>query len=354
MPPKKKKKKKRENGVVEKQKQEKEEEAPNDPEEERRKARKRLAKEIWEQKRLEAPDYAHYSGGESSEEDSEEEAEEEDQDESDHDGEEGEEAFIDVEIELLTPREEHKLNLKSYLKSYLDEKDFNVSQLVDAIVKQDNVGSVVASRVSQKEEEDPLGVMSVMDLNSDLKCMDEIRRFIFTKAPELEEVIEDLTEVPTGLIISERLVNVPQEIGEPLLKQLFHEIKWAVKDEKKKEFEFEQYVIISRCYLERFMPDGKKKRESKKKRKPRQKEEEEEEIEELIFPNLEDEIFYKNAAWSFAWQPGNTGNRVDTISNNPKDSTPVRLCIKVDRDSIPYVIKEIEELFEELKRQESK
>ena len=67
---------------------------------------------------------------------------------------------------------------------------------------------------------------------------------------EAKLVRDALNANKTGLILSERLVNVPQDVGGPLVKQLFDEIKWAVKDEKKKEFDFDQYILVSRCFAQ--------------------------------------------------------------------------------------------------------
>ena len=52
------------------------------------------------------------NSGEDSESNEEEEDDEEDEDESDVDGEDDDDTFIDVEIEFVTPKEEHFLNLK--------------------------------------------------------------------------------------------------------------------------------------------------------------------------------------------------------------------------------------------------
>ena len=45
------------------------------------------------------------------------------------------------------------------------------------------------------------------------------------------------------------------------------------------------------------MAGGGKKNNNKKRKKKK-----EEEVTELVFPNLEDEIFYEESLWSFMWE----------------------------------------------------
>jgi len=286
------------------------------------------------------------NSGEDSESNEEEEDDEEDEDESDVDGEDDDDTFIEVEIEFVTPKEEHFLNLKSYLTAYCDGSQYNVSELVDMILKQDDVGSVIASRVSAEEEEDPLGLMTVISLDKakEFKCLQEIKAHIVKKAPKEEaKLVRDaLNAKKTGLILSERLVNVPQDIGGPLVKQLFDEIKWAVKDEKKKEFDFDQYVLVSRCFLDTFTPPpsvaggGGKKNNNKK----RKKGEKEEEVTELVFPNLEDEIFYEESQWSFMWEAGGEDKPQEF-----EDSKPMRMCMLIDAKDVGTICEDVQEMF---------
>ena len=282
---------------------------------------------------------------EDDEEDEDEEDEDEDEDEEDVDGEDDDDDFINVEIEFVTPREEHFTNLKSYLTSYCDGTQFEVSQLVDLVLKQDNVGSVIASRVKEDEDEDPLGILTVMSLNKakEFKCLEEMKQHIIKKAPkeEAKTVKDALNAKNTGLIISERLVNVPQDVGLPLVKQLFDEIKWAVKDEKKNEFAFDQYILVSRCYVDTFTPAVaassaaamNNKNNNKRKKK-------EEEVTELVFPNLEDEIFYEHSQWSFIWEAGG-----DDKPQEFSESKAMRMCMLIDANDIGKVRKGVDELF---------
>ena len=51
-----------------------------------------------------------------------------------------------------------------------------------------------------------------------------------------------------GLILTERLVNVPPEVVPPMYNLLFEEIAWALED--KEPYTFSHYLIVSKTYTE--------------------------------------------------------------------------------------------------------
>ena len=52
-------------------------------------------------------------------------------------------------------------------------------------------------------------------------------------AAKIESVLEEEAS-NTALLVSERLINIPEELAPPLYKGLFEEIMWATEDEVKK------------------------------------------------------------------------------------------------------------------------
>jgi protein BCP1 len=51
-----------------------------------------------------------------------------------------------------------------------------------------------------------------------------------------------------GLVLTERLVNIPSEVVPPMYKMLLEEMTWAV--EEKEPYTFSHYLILSKTYLE--------------------------------------------------------------------------------------------------------
>jgi protein BCP1 len=69
--------------------------------------------------------------------------------------------------------------------------------------------------------------------------------------PALKPVIEltqNSTESVVGLILTEKLVNIPAEVVPPMYKMLLEEIAWAL--EEKEPYKFTHYLIISKTYRE--------------------------------------------------------------------------------------------------------
>ena len=51
-----------------------------------------------------------------------------------------------------------------------------------------------------------------------------------------------------GLILTERLINMPSEVTPPIYKMLLEEIQWAV--EEKEPYTFTHFLILSKTYQE--------------------------------------------------------------------------------------------------------
>lgn len=71
---------------------------------------------------------------------------------------------------------------------------------------------------------------------------------------------------PIGLVLTERLINMPSEIVPPMYNMLLEEIAWAIQD--KEPYTFTHYLIVSKNYeeieskldLEESRPQKKKKK----------------------------------------------------------------------------------------------
>lgn len=87
--------------------------------------------------------------------------------------------------------------------------------------------------------------------------------------PSLASLATLLSRTPTppvGLILTERLINMPSEVIPPMYTMLLEEIAWAIED--KEPYNFSHYLIVSKNYeeveskldLEEERPQKKKKR----------------------------------------------------------------------------------------------
>ena len=109
--------------------------------------------------------------------------------------------------------------------------------------------------------------------------------------PTLTSVLNSKTAV-VGLVLTERLVNVPSEVAPPMYKMLLEEIRWAV--EEKEPYAFTHFLIMSKTYQElNSIVDEED--DSTRKHKKRKKTKRNGSLETFYF-HPEDEILHNHAA----------------------------------------------------------
>jgi len=207
---------------------------------------------------------------------------------------------VQVEFEHYDPQESDFHALRHFVTRYLDGEPYDSSGLVDLIIKQNTVGTVL----KVADEPDPFGFISVLNLDryKNEPCIGQITRFLNKKCvsslkPKLREI---LCAKGTGLVISERIVNLPPSLASPLHEALFDEVCWAIEDEKTAElrqsFEFKHFVIVTQFLRERrgvAETDVASLRPKKKRSKVVDA--------EPIYLKLEDEVWSANCSFEFSF-----------------------------------------------------
>jgi len=69
-----------------------------------------------------------------------------------------------------------------------------------------------------------------------------------TNLSPLKGLLDRNSKAQVGLILTERLINVPPQVVPPMYKMLLEEISWAI--EEKEPYEFSYYLIFSKTYTE--------------------------------------------------------------------------------------------------------
>eukprot|EP00897_Mesotaenium_endlicherianum_P009634 jgi/Mesen1/869/ME000114S10947 len=152
----------------------------------------------------------------------------------DNDGRKGKQV-INVDFEFFDPKPVDFHGLKGLLRTYLDETAWDLTSLVDTIIAQTTVGTVVKTG----DDESPIGVASALNLHRHKAWAKDVAGFLRANAgqrPEATKLEALLAAVQqkkrqVGLIVSERVVNLPVELTPPLHQALFDEILWATEDE---------------------------------------------------------------------------------------------------------------------------
>ena len=105
--------------------------------------------------------------------------------------------------------------------------------------------------------------------------------------PELLD--PDRSDAEIGLILTDRLLNMPAELVPPMFRMLLEEMTWAL--EEKEPYKFTHYLILSKTYTEvQSQLDSESVRPKKKKKAL-----ESEEKSAFHYFHPEDKVFHKHA-----------------------------------------------------------
>lgn len=144
--------------------------------------------------------------------------------------------------------------LKSLLRQLLDVDSqlFDLSALADLILSQPTLGSTVKV---EGEETDPYAILTILNLHEhrEKKVIKDLTEYIvkISKSSQSLATLGNLLSSPSaqvGLVLAERMINVPSEISPPMYSMLIDEIEAAVED--KEPYEFTHYLILSKTYNE--------------------------------------------------------------------------------------------------------
>ncbi|KAK8560733.1 hypothetical protein V6N13_026169 [Hibiscus sabdariffa] len=200
---------------------------------------------------------------------------------------------IQADFAFFDPKPDDFHGVKTLLQSYLDDKQWDLSGFVDLILEQTTVGTVV--KLEDDEDNGVFSIITALNLGryKDHKCFTELKEFLLNICPEkdktgkLRSLLGDKAQ-DVGLLVSQRVVNLPPELLPHLYDALFDEISWATEDEPTEElrnsFRFKFYVVVSKIYK---LKNANKKRSSST-----------DEDDAFIYIKPEEEILHKLSMWS--------------------------------------------------------
>ena len=140
-----------------------------------------------------------------------------------------------------------------------------------------------------------------------------------------------------GLILTERLINVPAEVIPPMYTMLLEEIEWAL--EEKEPYTFTHYLILSKTYTEVAskleIEDDRPKKKSKSAEK-----------QDTFYFHPEDEVLHRHAACHGGYDY--TTKQDDGHSDSKRafqelGIKPQGHMILVEASSFPEVVQEVVE-----------
>ncbi|KAJ5690107.1 hypothetical protein N7462_004499 [Penicillium macrosclerotiorum] len=206
--------------------------------------------------------------------------------------------MVNVDFEWFDPQPAVDFHgIKNLLRQLFDNdaQIFDMSALSDLILSQPTLGSTVKV---DGNESDPYAFLSVLNLqeHKDKPVIQDLIKYLQGKAssnPSLAALKELLSQNPTppvGLILTERLINMPAQVIPPMYNMLLEEISWAIQDNE--PYNFSHYLIVSKNYQEiESKLDLEESRPQKKKKKAG-------EASQRFFFHPEDEVLERHALCS--------------------------------------------------------
>ncbi|XP_047974495.1 protein BCCIP homolog isoform X1 [Salvia hispanica] len=207
------------------------------------------------------------------------------------------EGDVQADFVFFDPKPSDFHGVKVLLQTYLDNLQWDLSGFVDLILGQPTVGTVV--KIENDEDDGVYSVVSALSLEryKDNKCVLELKDFLL-KVCQDTDVLGKLKSLVgehaqhVGLLVSQRVVNLPPQLLPPLYDGLFDEVGWATEDEPTKElrssFRFKFYLIISKIYKHKNADQNRGTLKNGE--------------ESVIFNRPEDEIFFELSSWSFSFR----------------------------------------------------
>lgn len=174
------------------------------------------------------------------------------------DGSDSDISLVDVDFEFFDPNPTvDYLAMKRLLIQLFqtDSESLYINNLVDLVLGQPLVGTTIKC---DGKESDPYAFLTVLNLSvhQNEESIKAIIQYILEKSkvnPQAEALLQTSLG-PTGLnstkhvglLLSERLINMPVQVVPPMYRMLADEIQWAIDDNE--PYRFSYYLVVSRTY----------------------------------------------------------------------------------------------------------
>lgn len=274
-------------------------------------------------------------------------------------GAEEEEETVDVDFDYfdLNPSVDFHAT-KTFLTQLFgdDANSFDISALADLILQENSVGTTIKT---DGKESDPFAILSVINLNENLTkpCIKQLCDYIFKKTAansEFNIILKKLLskskttsntsqkELRVGLIVSERMINMPVEVVPPMYKMLLEEMS---KDEDANQrHEFDYFLVISKIYhlvaANEVSEEEELKSKSKKNKKSQTKQV------EMDYFHYEDIVLEANSSYKGVYNYTNQNQETDSRRVFTEYGIDPKLSlILLDRESLEKSVPEMEQKF---------
>ncbi|CAI5745978.1 unnamed protein product [Peronospora destructor] len=218
------------------------------------------------------------------------------------------EGNVSVDFLFSDPREAHFHSVKQFLLAYLPpSQPFDVSGLANAIVGQVTTGTMVCV----EGEDDVYGFITALNLKvfEEETSIQQVVQYVTKKCPNFDQpkLQQILNTKNVGLVLNQRMVNLPYQLVPALHSALHEDIQWAIENEDtqklRNSYQMDYFLILATCSEEKSGSCGSTKGKKSKTAY---------EQTARFFYNFEDEFLEQEAALTFSFDtPLTERERVD-------------------------------------------
>ncbi|CAK5284380.1 unnamed protein product [Mycena citricolor] len=163
-------------------------------------------------------------------------------------------SFVDVDFEFFDPNPKVDYHALKRLLDQLFQRDaerFSTSALVDLIFSQPTVGTTIKT---DGIESDPYALLTVLNMHvhQTHPSIASLAEYFLEKTaadPAFQTTLRGLfanSQAQVGLVLCERLMNMPVQTVPPMYRMLSDELKWALADSE--PYAFTHLLFVSRHY----------------------------------------------------------------------------------------------------------
>jgi len=170
------------------------------------------------------------------------------------DGSDSEQSLVNVDFDFFDPQEIDFIALKRLLAQLFqaDTELLYIHELAELILSQPLVGTTVKT---DGRESDPYAVLTVLNMHvhADHPSIKALAQYLLDKSVGNSGLNSLLNQIlapsaqHVGLLISERLINMPVQIAPHMYRMLSDEMQWAIDENE--PYQFSHYVIVTRTYM---------------------------------------------------------------------------------------------------------
>ncbi|ORX77083.1 hypothetical protein BCR32DRAFT_329069 [Anaeromyces robustus] len=264
--------------------------------------------------------------------------------------------IIDVDFEFFDPQPQDFYGYKILLKQIFgnDHEYINLSDLADLVLSQPLLGSSVKVQSEDPKKEDPYAMLSVLNMqeHKDKVSIQQIKKYLNDRLTKKSVSLKKLNgylndeSKPVGLLLNERLINMPPQVVPPMFRMLLEEIQWAIED--KEPYEFAYYMVLSKLYRmveskvdkDENAPQTSVKKNKKSKINP-------EDLNKVFYFQPEDEIIEKYSVLKIDFRMAKSTNTDSKRTFYDYGIDPFRRVLIFPADKLQIITDEISELLKE-------